>query len=72
MIGIVFMFLILVSIVTCILVITCRTNCNRCGADKRSVKNLASAKKCTMFAYLLFVVVFFVAAFILSYYNVFA
>ena len=53
MIGVVFMFLLVISLFVCGFVVTCRLDCNNCGADFQRIKNTKSSRKRTLMLYLI-------------------
>ena len=69
MIGAVYMAMILISIGLCILIVTCRINCNRCGADMRSIKSLKGAQKCALITFIFGVILFAVDCLVIGLYS---
>ena len=72
MIGIIYPFFILVTIVTCVLVVTCRINCNRCGADHKAIKNLERTRRTAHFFFFFAVIVFVAACFVVAFYSTYS
>ena len=72
MIGIIFMFLIVVTFFSGALVAACRINCNRCGSDTKAIKNLGAAKKSAILFFIFCIIAFLGVTGFVSYYSVLA
>jgi len=72
MVGVIFMFLMVFSLVFCGFFITCRFDCNRCGSDFQRVKDFKLAHKQALWTMLVLVGLYAVSSIVVSIFNYFS